>query len=227
MTDTANTPEVISTKPEWNHQYTFHIQRLQLYSGLAFMLASATIILYTFASFALFEKEPVPADLVREYGSETLNFIEGHFDIFAGFALALLSGWFGLWLFSKINANYSQVIRKEDRALLQPLIETANVEAINQYIRLSSLSGWVGAFTKVGFTGLPLATVSLTIIFVISALFYSDKGAELGQTATTLFDMAKLTLGAFIGSFVQRQVEQKQNSSDAGQTSGSDSDLPV
>jgi hypothetical protein len=62
-------------------------------------------------------------------------------------------------------------------------------------VRLSSLSGFTGAFQKMGLTGLPLATVTLTLIFAGLAIY--DKQSFL--------DLAKLTLGAFIGSFVQKQ----------------------
>lgn len=65
--------------------------------------------------------------------------------------------------------------------------------------RLSSLGGATGTATKLGLTGLPLATVGLTIFFSVVALF--DSRADGG-----FMDLAKLTLGAFIGSFVQRAV---------------------
>jgi hypothetical protein len=61
-------------------------------------------------------------------------------------------------------------------------------------------------FTKLGLTGLPLTTVVLTLIFS----FMAAAGAE------GFMDLAKLTLGAFIGSFVQRQVEQRREA-DTGQ----------
>ena len=52
-----------------------------------------------------------------------------------------------------------------------------------------------------GLTGLPLATIGLTIFF---ALMYAYGGLE------PFMDLAKLTLGAFIGSFVQKQVGERQ-----------------
>jgi hypothetical protein len=61
---------------------------------------------------------------------------------------------------------------------------------------LSSLSGTTGTATKLGLTGLPLATVGLTIFFSVIAIFGVDG----------FLDLAKLTLGAFIGSFVQRNI---------------------
>lgn len=76
-------------------------------------------------------------------------------------------------------------------------------EPVDQYVRLRSLSGWAGNFTKLGVTGLPLTTVILTLIFSAVALIPT-------QHSQNFLDLAKLTLGAFIGSFVQRQVEQRR-----------------
>ena len=74
----------------------------------------------------------------------------------------------------------------------------AEKEPINQYIRVRSLSGFTGGFTKVGLTGLPLTTVGLTVLFTILALaFYSED-----KIFSSVFDLAKLTLGAFIGSYI-------------------------
>ena len=81
-------------------------------------------------------------------------------------------------------------------------------------MRLSSLSGFTGTFTKLGLTGLPLATVALTLIFAALALL--PVGLE-GQKS--FFDLTKLTLGAFIGSFVQRQVEQRRTPGPKGDES--------
>jgi hypothetical protein len=46
-----------------------------------------------------------------------------------------------------------------------------------------------------GLTGLPLATIGLTLFFSLLAIQYPN-----------FMDLAKLTLGAFIGSFVQKQA---------------------
>jgi hypothetical protein len=72
--------------------------------------------------------------------------------------------------------------------------------AITQYVHLRSLTGFTGAFTKLGLQGLPLATIGLTIFF---ALMYLRDPQYL--------ELAKLTLGAFIGSFVQKQVGERQS----------------
>ncbi len=88
------------------------------------------------------------------------------------------------------------VITKEDRALLEQLIRDGNEKGIDQYVRLSSLSGVTGTYTKLGLTGLPLATIGLTLFFSVVSIFHESG----------FLDLAKLTLGAFIGSFVQRNV---------------------
>jgi uncharacterized membrane protein len=92
-------------------------------------------------------------------------------------------------------ATSAQVISPQDRGLIGPAIRAGNADAITQWIRLNSLTGWVGFFTKIGLTGLPLATIALTVFL-----------AALGRDNPALLDMAKLTLGAFLGSFVQRQA---------------------
>ena len=76
-------------------------------------------------------------------------------------------------------------------------------KAIDLYVRLNSLSGATGFFTKIGITGLPLATIALSLIFTILGLTQA--------TGTKLFDLANLTLGAFLGSYVQRQVSTAQS----------------
>lgn len=121
--------------------------------------------------------------------------------IFIGIACA----FFSLRLFSKAGSLTSSVIRAEDRHLLEPLISEPKKEAISEYIRLASLSGFSGTFTKLGFTGLPLATVVLTLILLSISLCPFDEDLRKG-----VFDMAKLTLGAFLGSFVQRNIEQER-----------------
>ena len=146
------------------------------------------------------------------------NLVSNNIQVIAIVLIAFLSALFALRLFSKAGSLTSEVIREKDRQLLQPLIAVANKEAIDQYIRLASLSGFSGTFTYLGFTGLPLATVALTLILLVIALAVEDPDIKKG-----VFDMAKLTLGAFLGSFVQRNLEQeKLIQGTAGPGSGTD-----
>ena len=102
------------------------------------------------------------------------------------------------------GATSTVVIPPQDYELLAPLISDGKAESIDQYVRLSSLAKFTGTFTQLGLTGLPLATIALTLFFSAMALVRPDD----------FLDLAKLTLGAFIGSFVQRQVERRAEQGD-------------
>src|ERR1044072_3358252 len=133
------------------------------------------------------------------------------------FLTTVVSGYVGYRLVVASGASTENPIPPNDYALLAPLIRDGKAESIDQYVRLCSLSGFTGTFTKLGLTGLPLATIALTVIFAALALLPLDT-----ETQRSFFDLTKLTLGAFIGSFVQRQVEQRQASeskSEESQTS--------
>ncbi len=86
--------------------------------------------------------------------------------------------------------------------LIEPLIRDEKADAIRSYLSIANRAGLVGSLAFLGLTGLPLATIGLTIVFSVLALLTSP--------STEFIELAKLTLGAFIGSFVQRQVEKGQ-----------------
>jgi hypothetical protein len=111
---------------------------------------------------------------------------------------AALSSLIGYLLFRTAGAASTDVIPWNDRRLLSSMLTDGNSTGIDQYVRLSSLSGTTGFFTKIGLSGLPLATIGLTLIFAVLSIGGSENFSEL----------AKLTLGAFLGSYVQRQVGQ-------------------
>lgn len=121
------------------------------------------------------------------------------------FITTIVSGYIGYKLVLASGASPENPIPPSNYALLAPLIQEGKSESIDQYVRLSALSGLTGTFTKLGLTGLPLTMVALTMVFALLALL--PIGLE-GQKS--FFDLTKLTLGAFIGSFVQRQVEQRR-----------------
>ncbi|WP_327498322.1 hypothetical protein [Ensifer sp.] len=115
------------------------------------------------------------------------------------FIVAILSAYIGYRLIVAAGATHVPIIPPADYELLAPLIADGKTDAINEYIKLSSLRKFTGSFTQLGLTGLPLATIFLTLLF--SALTLYD--------SANFVDLTKLTLGAFIGSFVQRQVERR------------------
>lgn len=56
--------------------------------------------------------------------------------------------------------------------LISRAVIDGKAEPIDQHVRLRSLTGWAGTFTKLGITGLPLVTVFLTLIFSAVALTF-------------------------------------------------------
>ena len=100
------------------------------------------------------------------------------------------------------NRIPSSVVSPAEWITLRDAVEKGDEDSVSQYIRLTSLTGITGLFAKLELRGLPLATIALTVFFT---LLYAFNGRE-------FLDLAKLTLGAFIGSFVQRQVGAGQSS---------------
>jgi len=115
------------------------------------------------------------------------------------FVVALASAYIGYRMVVAAGATATVVIPPQDYALLAPLVSDGKSESIDHYVRLSSLAKFTGTFTQLGLTGLPLATIGLTLFFAALALIRPND----------FLDLTKLTLGAFIGSFVQRQVERR------------------
>ncbi len=163
-----------------------------LFVAMSFFFASAYKLFY------LVPKLVSPADLPNStpmsllYIFMLMPFVSSIILIACALACAVL----GTKLLKAGGVTTTQVIAPQDMPILGPAVAQANSDAITQWIRLNSLTGWVGFFTKIGLTGLPLATISLTIILCLFSLADNQ-----------MFDLAKLTLGAFLGSFVQRQVE--------------------
>ncbi len=116
----------------------------------------------------------------------------------ASFAAALTS-------FDASNPSAPDVIPPHDRKEFFNKIKDRDPEsAISAYFRLRSLRGVSGFFQKMEIVGLPLATIILTILFALLAIGAANKTAS-----TEFLDAMKLTLGALIGSFVQRAVDRR------------------
>jgi hypothetical protein len=134
----------------------------------------------------------------------------------AGFFFVLAVMYFGARIVISTIGSKKDVIPREDRELLTPLISGGNEKAIDLYVRLSSLTGATGTATKLGLTGLPLVTVGLTLIFCVLEIYKPSGG---------FMDLAKLTLGAFIGSFVQRVATTQEVVSAASARTSNGSDI--
>jgi hypothetical protein len=178
--------------------------------GLAFL--GTALVLYVLTGYMLFTiSQRGPVIEIPELGSsgaalatvsqrDIYNFFGRILSFLLAPAISLIAAIIctivGIRLLRSSGAVTTQVIAPQDYPVLGPAISAGNEQAITQFIRLSSLSGMTGTFTKIGLTGLPLATIFLTILLGI-----------MGLANPQFFDLAKLTLGAFLGSFVQRQSD--------------------
>lgn len=147
----------------------------------------------------------------------TLEFLQEHSATLTLLVMAFVAATLGKQLLTTVRLAEARTIPREDLHLVERAVIEGKPEPIDQYVRLRSLSGVSGNFTKIGVTGLPLTTVVLTLIFSVISLLPL-------QGAPEFLDLAKLTLGAFIGSFVQRQVEQRKQ--EAAQPAGTTSRPP-
>jgi len=175
-------------------------QQALVYSGLLFMLISmcsfAGIVwwLFTVGGFS-----PWSSD---RGSSELMWYVGGYMPALIMFLSAIICAVVGYNLLSAAGAATKEVIPRSDYELLSSLVAEEKEKGIDLYVRLNSLSGATGFFTKIGITGLPLATIALSLIFTVLGLTQAS--------GTKLFDLANLTLGAFLGSYVQRQVFTSQ-----------------
>jgi hypothetical protein len=167
--------------------------------GLAFFAALVAVVALVWMTLTA-AREGLPVGGVS--ATSTTEIINKYFAVFFTHIIllitALVSAVIGYMLFRTAGAVSREVIPWSDRKLLSSMLTAGNSAGIDEYVRLSSLSGTTGFFTKIGLSGLPLATIGLTLIFALLSIGGNDNFAEL----------AKLTLGAFLGSYVQRQVGQ-------------------
>lgn len=206
MTDQILDPLDLTT----SHAQTVFVQKILAIAGLLFIAMG--IISFGAAVFFVLQNYNYDTQLIgppppADPDADLIDLIAGE-NLRASFLLvvALVGSLLGAWLLRTALHSTKKIISDEDRALLVPLIQSNNAEAINQYVRLSSLAGGTGFFTKLGFTGLPLITAALGMILILLAMWEKDS-----PLSTELMDLAKLVLGAFIGSFVQRKVERSGN----------------
>jgi hypothetical protein len=204
----AGYPE-ITINPQVMHRSRL-LFTISLVSFVALLLLIFTPTLYSLATGK-------PAQMHFDFGKDTtpgVLLLALYLPHLLLFVTTIVSGFIGYKLVVAAGASPENPIPPSNYALLAPLIKEGKAESIDQYVRLSALSGFTGAFTKLGLTGLPLTTVVLTLLFATAALLPID-----AESQKNFFDLTKLTLGAFIGSFVQRQVEQRRASGQKGDES--------
>jgi hypothetical protein len=136
------------------------------------------------------------------HGRESLNHDQPSLILYAPELIITAIGVFGavlgvslLRLVGLASSQPNRVINEKEWDTLKDQVQAGQEDPVTQYIRLTSLTGFTGMFTKLGLTALPLATIGLTLFFSLMSISYPD-----------FIELTKLTLGAFIGSFVQKQV---------------------
>jgi hypothetical protein len=87
-------------------------------------------------------------------------------------------------------------VPRQDQDFLTNILREHPNDGFEMYIKLRETSGSTAFLNKAHLTGLPMAMIGLTILFAL-----------LGLLVPALLDLAKLTLGALIGSYAQRRVE--------------------
>jgi hypothetical protein len=163
---------------------------------------------------------------LRRYGEAPIHYehwidlVQHEISTISLVLIALFAATLGKRLLTTVQLAQARTIPFDDLQLIRQAVIDGKSEPVDQYVRLRSLSGMAGNFTKIGLTGLPLTTVFLTIVFSLISLL------PIAQ-AKDFLDLAKLTLGAFIGSFVQRQVEQRQQQSSLPPGTPRKPDLPT
>jgi hypothetical protein len=180
-------PEPINYKVLAMSKMPFYVA-LASFVGLLMLIAAQILVWFLHGRATLLNNDPNTTNgslVLANYLPHLFLFLTGIGSYYIAFRLIAASG-----------VDTRRVISGRDANIVGPAVATGNVAAINQYVRLSGLSGFTGIFTKFGWGGLSLATIALTLIF-----------SGLSLISDSFLDLAKLTLGAFIGSFVQRQVE--------------------
>lgn len=104
----------------------------------------------------------------------------------------------GLICLDASNPPAPTAMPPQDRKQLIQEMSKGNAAAIDLYMKLRNARGVAGFFQKLGLNGLSIATIFITLTFVILAVKTDGKISE------NLFDLSKLTIGAFIASFVNR-----------------------
>ncbi len=173
--------------------------RIITVSGYALVMVSV----FCFAVIAYIKLKTSVSDQTAITYETWLGFVQSETTTIALIIIAIVATSLGKRFLTTVRLADARTIPYDDLELIRQAVIDGKSEPVDQYVRLRSLSGMSGTFTKLGITGLPLTTVLLTLIFSFIALFPSEQAAQ-------FLDLAKLTLGAFIGSFVQRSVEQRR-----------------
>lgn len=127
--------------------------------------------------------------------------------------------------------GYVMLRRPKTQEIEKTLIEHSiknNTDPIRDFEIVSSSTGVTGFFRSLGISGLPLATIAITILFCLLAILSYAINAISGTTIIPddfpklVLELSKLTLGAFIGSFVSNTSLDVQRTVPAGKKASAD-----
>jgi hypothetical protein len=163
-------------------------ERLLAASRLPFAVSLACVVSVFVMFFAQSFLQVRLFQLIKEDDSALIRVLAPSSLYIILFIITILSLFIGYRLVVAAGAVSTDVIPRQDYELLAQLVMDGKSESIDQYVRLSSLAKFTGTFTQLGLSGLPLATIFLTIFFSLLTIF----------SPTNFLDLTKLTLGAFI-----------------------------
>jgi hypothetical protein len=186
--------------PEFLHQRHGHAYRVLTFSGRAFVVVSV----FCFGVIAYLKLQQSIAGQSLPHFATWLDVMEQETGTISLLFIAIVAAMLGKGMLMSVQMASAATIPNEDLHLVRQAVLEGKCEPIDQYVRLRALSGISGNFTNLGVTGLPLTTVFLTLVFSAIALLP-------GNAQAAFLDLVKLTLGAFIGSFVQGRVDQRRS----------------
>lgn len=188
-----------------------HVDRVLTLSGHAFVLVSV----FCFGVIACLKLRQSLGGQLLPHALTWIDLAAQETGAISLLFIAVVAALLGKGLLVSAQMASAATIPYADLHLVRQAVLDGKAEPIDQYVRLRALSGISGNFTKLGVTGLPLTTVFLTLVFSVISLLPVG-----GSTSSAFLDLAKLTLGAFIGSFVQGRVEQRRSSDNLKAISG-------
>lgn len=136
-------------------------QRLVSSGGLAFVYLSVAAF-FSIGFLLYWDRYRANADTISAYYPEIILFIVAVFTALLGVSLLRAAG------IAQIAPG--PVINSVEWDAIKSKVLEGDEQAISQYVRLRSLTGFTGVFTKLGLQGLPLATIGLTIFFALMYL---------------------------------------------------------
>lgn len=167
------------------------------------------VILYAALAFFLVTIALVGLPLLLAVVDKGLPIGDGWYAIFTS-----ISALLGFSLVRTLRNARKEVIPRQDRDILDAALQRSP-DPVREYVVLSGLIGATGVFRKLEFTGMPLATILMTLFMsLLSVLCYALNAiSDINipeQVPQAFLELAKLTLGAFIGSFVSKGTAQEE-----------------